>query len=73
MAGSARVLQKQMRRSQRPRWRGRAEQLLYQGSYGLSLMATAVDAPTPVADVGFTILSNPQDAVIEYVSTSGLT
>lgn len=30
-------------------------------------MATAVEVPTTVADVGFTVLSDPQDAVIEYV------
>jgi hypothetical protein len=36
-------------------------------------MAMAVEAPTPVADVGLTFLSNPQDAVIEYVSISDLT
>jgi hypothetical protein len=30
-------------------------------------MVTAVEAPVPVTDVGITILSEPQDAVIEYV------
>lgn len=30
-------------------------------------MATAVEASTTVADVGFTVLSDPQGAVIEYV------
>ena len=33
-------------------------------------MAMTAEAPTPVADTGLTILSDPQDAVIEYVSTS---
>ncbi|KAI9861261.1 MAG: hypothetical protein M1813_005434 [Trichoglossum hirsutum] len=35
-------------------------------------MATAVDDPTPVADVGFTILSDPQDALIDIVFVHGL-
>jgi hypothetical protein len=30
-------------------------------------MAAAVEAVTPVADIGLTILSNPSDAVLECV------
>jgi hypothetical protein len=36
-------------------------------------MAKVAEAPSPVREVGFTILSDPQDAVIEYVWTSSLT
>ncbi|KAF2813937.1 uncharacterized protein BDZ99DRAFT_567647 [Mytilinidion resinicola] len=35
-------------------------------------MATAVEALTPVADVGLTILSNPQDAVLDIIFVHGL-
>ncbi|KAF2205560.1 hypothetical protein GQ43DRAFT_299846 [Delitschia confertaspora ATCC 74209] len=35
-------------------------------------MATAMEAPTPVSDVGFTILSDPHDAVIDIVFVHGL-
>lgn len=35
-------------------------------------MATTTSTLDLVADVGFTILSDPKDAAIEYVSTSDL-
>ncbi|KAI9765965.1 MAG: hypothetical protein M1840_006972, partial [Geoglossum simile] len=35
-------------------------------------MATAAEAPTPVADVGLTFLSNPQNAVADIVFVHGL-
>lgn len=35
-------------------------------------MAATTSALALVADVGFTILSDPKDAAIEYVSTSDL-